>query len=227
MAQSVGSAEAISQRIREHIDEFMALQIRLPLIEAINTEIIARQDSSPTVQNPLVWQMVLDLWAMFVIDLASLREGMVQGHGAFGLLRIAPEAIPRMTADCEERAGQAQELDEVSRRVFGTVPPLQQEDVKAAISRFLKSTQAIDDDRNKVRAHQNEFPPSSRAALSKHVLPLAGLREQLETVKRYLIDLGVLLGKPYILEEELGEPQQTARDLVDLLSYGSFDRMQR
>jgi len=192
----------------------------------LDREITARlEEEGLPVLNPLVWRMVWDTYAMLVVDLASLRNGMTdRHHGLFALLRTAPHLIARMPASQEQREGQAAEVDYLIERTFGKLPPLDGQDVDRAAMTFRKATQAIDDDRNKVRAHRFEPPPSARDKLQRYAARLDVVRQQVQIVEQYLVDIGVLLGQPYILEDSAGQPRQTARDLADLLQYGSFER---
>ena len=83
---------------------FIVTKRRYPLLVATAKELDkltdrmdrGRTDKSETpIRNDAVLQLVRDCFDMFVIDLASIREGLIERAGLLNRLKMSPEVLKR------------------------------------------------------------------------------------------------------------------------------------
>ena len=213
------------------------------LTDAMNT---GRTDGKETpIRNDAVLQLVRDCFDMFVIDLASIREGLVEASGLLNQLKKSPSRLKRCDAsefaprpvvviggDDHDRV--AAEVDEYGRELIAKgindalewlIPaeyPVTADGVGRLIARFIKETDPIDKDRNHVRAHRYEHRPFDR---HRHFQPLTALQSQLELFEHLLGDLYLVLTRnSYHLELKFqASNSRTADDLADIMVHGSIN----
>jgi hypothetical protein len=80
------------------VRRFVSIKLRYPLLlataEALDRLILHLKKSSHTaivIRNDAVYQLLLDCFDMFVIDLASLRNGLIGRTGLFNHLKKKPD----------------------------------------------------------------------------------------------------------------------------------------
>lgn len=213
------------------------------LTETMNAR---RTDGEETpIRNDAVLQLVRDCFDMFVIDLASIREGLVEDMGVLNRIKKSPSRLSRCDAsefaprpamviggDDHERVAAevaahgrelvAQGINKALERLIPGEYPVTPNGITDLIARFIKATDPVDKDRNHVRAHRYEHRPFDR---HRHFQPLTAIQGQLDLFEQLLGDLYLVLTRNwYDLERRFqASHSRTAHDLADLMVHGSIN----
>lgn len=199
--------------------------------------------------NDAVFQMLRDSFDMLVIDLASIREGITAKSGLLGRLkndfisrlrRWAPEDIEPQKgvvyggdpATHEEFLAQhdalirrqiADNANGVLERLIPGEYPVTQTGIGTLIDRFRRDTEAIDRDRNHVRAHRYEHRQGDR---NRYFCSPDAVGEHLKVMESYLVDLYLVLtlGDYHATLDFNSSAKHVAKDLADLIVHGSINR---
>ncbi|MFY0526126.1 hypothetical protein ACN28I_24260 [Archangium gephyra] len=196
--------------------------------------------------NDAVFQLARDSFDMFVIDLFSTRERLVK-RGLLHLLeqdcsrlrRCDPSEIPMVPAMLhggidgpEDYARIQAEVQQhhrelVTRSINGALDrlipgesPVTPKGVQALVKRFMKQTEPLERDRNRVRAHRYE-----RHFDARHFQSLGDLQGQLDIFERLLGDLYLVLTRnAFIFHLNFhASTEGTAEDLADIMVHGSIN----
>ncbi|NNB89470.1 hypothetical protein [Corallococcus exiguus] len=196
--------------------------------------------------NDAVLQLARDSFDMFVIDLFSLRERLVR-RGLFNLLeedcarlrRCDPLEIPtrpamihgdiggpedyaRIQAEVQQHHRElvAQSINGALDRLIPGEYPVMPKGVQALVRRFMKETEPLDRDRNRVRAHRYE-----RHFDSQHFQSLGELQGQLDIFERLLGDLYLVLTRNvFMFQLDFhADSEGAAEDLADIMVHGSIN----
>jgi hypothetical protein len=246
--QRTANDEGLSVAIRRTIRHLLVIKSRLPFIKAYDEEIRFRIDLKTVWRrNEGVYQAMRDSYDMLVIDLASLREGMVSKDGVLNQLAKHLELFQPFTwnnvshepaglaspmpidgkeaVERWEREQKALYLNQALKRLFPGSPPVTEKCVPALIKRFRDETEPMMSDRNRVRAHRYEG--ASRDPSFFQTIP--SVESQIGVFEQYLNDLyAVTENGMYSMEPPLrASPHTTAQDLVDLVQHGSIDEATR
>jgi len=163
-----------------------------------------------------------DSFDMLVIDLYSVRE-RVSRHGLFELLKQTPERLsptPSTISDAYFAALVTAQIRDAAVRLNRTDQPATLATVEALCARFRDDTNALDEDRNRVRAHRFQ----QKRDTSHLFIVLPDLRQQIDVMRRYLEDLYLVLthnGHSMDLADESGN---LAQDMADVIVHGSINR---
>lgn len=199
--------------------------------------------------NDAVIQMLRDSFDMLVIDLASVRENMVEKKGLLGRLKSdlyaqvrqcrpddlearkimvfgddpASHDAVRAELDAAERRRSAEAVNAALGQVFPGGYPVTSAAVAKLIERFMKDTDALDKDRNHIRAHRYEYRPFDR---NKYFCPPDAVSEHLKVIEKYLVDLYFVItwGTYYATLDFNSGAKHVAEDLADLIVHGSIGR---
>lgn len=194
--------------------------------------------------NDAVVQMLRDSFDMLVIDLASIRESMVERKGLLGRLKsdlhvhirqcassdLKPRSVVafgtdhdgiRAEYDAAERRSIAKAVNTALGEMFPGGFPVTSNAVGKLIERFIRDTDAIDKDRNHVRAHRYEHRPFDR---TKYFCPPDAVGEHLKVIEKYLVDLYfVVTWATYHAHLDFNSgAKRVAEDLADLIVHGSI-----
>jgi hypothetical protein len=236
--------QSLTEQISSTVNALLVVKARLPpILDLIEELKLVAQDEKVGVKNGIVLQMARDSFDMCVIDLASLRERMVQDTGILNQLRHHLERfLPRTPASFGGRevtwlgkadpvglkAVQAHEQrllakyhHEALQRLFRGVP-VTDSAVDALIQRFLDDTRAIDRDRNTVRAHRYEIPPN---LAEKFYLEPKRVQSELKKFDRYLNDISLVVDSSTWAMEPLvyGNKKDAVEGMADLIVWGGIN----
>ena len=240
------------------IHAFVRTKRRYQLLVAAASELdrltdtmnVRRADGNETpIRNDAVLQLVRDCFDMFVIDLASIREGLVEPMGVLNRIKENPSRLTRCDAsklaprpvmviggDDHERVAAevdacrrelvAKGINEALERLVPGEYPVTPEGITKLIAKFIKATDPVDKDRNHVRAHRYEHRPFDR---HRHFQPLPAHQDQLDLFEQLLGDLYLVLTRnSYHLELRFqASHSRTAHDLADLMVHGSINEATR
>ncbi|MBZ4421760.1 hypothetical protein [Myxococcus sp. RHSTA-1-4] len=241
----------------EALHAYVVTKRRYPLLVATTKSIdtllerLRVQNTSPRkpgIWNDAVLQLLRDSFDVFVIDLASIRERLVEKNGLLSQLkkecarlrRCEPaeiEAQPVMLSGDMRGADpgriEAEFQQHVRERIAGSINaslsrlipdeyPVTAKGVEALIKRFMKDTEPVERDRNHVRAHRYEYRGFDRR---KHFQPLDELQGQLDIFEQLLGDLFHVLtrGTFGFKLRFTASTEGTAEDLADLMVHGSIN----
>ncbi|WP_147443680.1 hypothetical protein [Corallococcus sicarius] len=196
--------------------------------------------------NDAVLQLARDSFDMFVIDLFSIRERLVR-RGLLHLLekdcarlkRCDPSEISTRPAIISGNIGGPEDYARIQAEVQqhhrelvtqsingaldGLIPgeyPVTPQGVQTLVKRFMKETEPLERDRNRVRAHRYE-----RHFDVQHFQSLDDLQSQLDIFERLLGDLYLVLTRnSFIFRLDFhASTEGTAQDLADIMVHGSIN----
>lgn len=174
------NSDVLVQSVKTAIHSLLVVKARLPLLAEIDAAFVRQAPKAGSiVRNDVIFQLIRDSFDMLVIDLASMREGLVGPYGVFKLLRAsracftafsidnvqvaptiwldgAPSPAGQAASHRQDRQKAAARLNERVDHLFGCPPPVTDAHVTELVDRFRQETQPIMDDRNRVRAHRYE-----------------------------------------------------------------------
>lgn len=249
--------DELLELLDEVINAYVVTKRRFPLLLATTASINTRIDRlriqnvsprAPGLWNDAVLQLLRDSFDVFVIDLASIRERIVESTGILNRLkrdctrlrRCAPSEIPpqpvmlfgdmrgadraRIEAETQQQDREriAGNINASLARLFPDEYPVTPEGVGALIRRFRRNTEPLDSDRNHVRAHRYEYRNFDR---QKFFQPLDDIQGQLDIFEQLLGDLFLVLrwdGLSFDLQFE-ADTEGSANDLADLMVHGSIN----
>jgi hypothetical protein len=244
--------------LNKAIHAYVFTKRRYPLLLATTKELDALIDHlkltrvggrRPGIWNDAVLQVVRDSFDMLVIDLASIRESLIEKNGLLHRLRAEcnrlrryepsefaarPVMIVSDNGDDTDNARVETEVQQYGRELVANsindalarlIPdefPVTSKGVEALIKRFIKETEPLDKDRNHVRAHRYEYRNFDR---KKYFQPLDNLQDQLDIIERLLRDLYLVLTKTsYHLDLRFqADTKRTAEGLADFMVHGSVN----
>ncbi|WP_157757460.1 hypothetical protein [Corallococcus macrosporus] len=249
--------DELLELLDEVINAYVVTKRRFPLLLATTMSIdklidrLRSQNTGPRAPglwNDAVLQLLRDSFDVFVIDLASIRERLVEGSGLLNRLkkdcarlrRCEPSEIPpqpimlfgdmrgadraRIEAETQQhnRERIAGSINASLARLFPDEYPVTPEGVGALIRRFMKSTEPVVRDRNHVRAHRYEYRSFDR---HQYFQPLDEIQGQLDIFEQLLGDLFHVLRWGVVgfeLQFE-ADSEGAAEDLADLMVHGSIN----
>lgn len=200
------------------------------------------------IRNDIIWQMLVDSYAMLVIDLASLCHGMIEPGGFFnklkefsGELRVKSyrkiadtEIIGSAPSDLKNRIqvdfkkAAAQHIKDAFFRLF---PDLQGSDemkandkhINALKTRFVTFAAEVRNDRDKYHAHRYQKKKGNINTQSLK-LTLAKIETHFEHLEQIISDISLVTTNTSHVYSDLNADisDSTCRDLVDLVSIGSI-----
>lgn len=204
---------------------FMA-QRRCGLLVGTRRQVERLQQFFPEkrVYNSIVLQPFYDSFDMLVIDLCSAAEAWLEpNQGLFSLLR---EGTDRLRPRSEDDFGGGRKGQVIARNVNAAINELVPEEspvtpngIKRWRSRFLKATQQVRDDRNKVRAHRYEEIKGEREP-SSYAVPLEAYVAHVEYLVRHIY-LASMAINARGFDTEIKIPSSESADLADLIFHGS------
>ncbi len=235
-ATDSSKGDEVDALLKKGINDLLNIKGRLPLHKAIIDEVqrVGVETGDPV--NDAVLQLVRDGFDMLVIDLASLREGLVARYGLLNKLNTCLPRLGRFTVEGLDREGipyleeersapewqrerSADDRNKVFDRLFPACSLVTEEHVTDLIKRFRKDTHPTDRDRNEVRAHRFETPNAQWRQTLEMV------EKQIAVFERYFNDLAFVLTLTHYCMDPLiyANPNQTAKDLVSLIMLGRAD----
>lgn len=245
----VEQASPIFEALENAIWAFARVRRRYPLLVDTAAELDrVRAHFKPPTHNDGLMQVMRDSFDMLVIDLFSIRESLVERGGLLNLVRDRPEYLRRRTPDefkppsitivgvsdearerflpeAQRQAQQryARDINKAIERLVGPSDPVTAADVVAWIARFRAETEALDSDRNRVRAHRYQRGSKDTNHL---FIPLSDLAAQIAAVQHLLSDLYLIFHNgTFSLEMSFEcDPVGTAESLADLLVHGTINR---
>jgi hypothetical protein len=242
------AAEDARKRLDDVVWAFTLVRRRYPLLVQTAEEMeVLRRHFTRNFYNDGVLQVLRDSFDMLVIDLFSIREAIVESDGLIARLRQLPGFL-RPAVDGEEwtapippkdRGAKPENrdarrdafferhfikgLNDAVERLAPHGAAASPDAAKSLIKRFRTETAALDDDRNRVRAHRYEKTSKETNHL---FIPLPDLAAQMETMERYISELYfVSTGNNFHMSTTFSySDDETARDLADLIVLGSINR---
>lgn len=251
--------DELLELLDEAISAYVVTKRRYPLLLATTSSLdtlierLKVKNASPRepgIWNDAVLQLLRDSFDVFVIDLASIRERLVEKNGLLNRLKTEcvrlrhcdPSEIParpamvhihgdmsgvdrtRIQTEVEQQARERVAAS-INAALFRLIPdenPITPKGVEALIKRFMKATEPVDKDRNHVRAHRYEHRNFDR---QKYFQPLDELQGQLDIIERLLGDLYLVLTRnAFIFRLDFhASTERTAEDLADIMVHGSIN----
>jgi hypothetical protein len=243
--------EPINSAIQKTLDDavwaFIEVGRRYPLLLRTSEELDrVRARFRYQFHNDGLMQVLRDSFDMFVIDLYSIRESLVEKGGLLDLVRnnlsclrrrspeeFDPGPITVIGVSRERRHEMMPELQEASRRriakdindaidrLVGPTDPVTCSQVDGLIKRVRAETEPLDRDRNRVRAHRYQRDHQD----TSHFINLPDWTKQIETIERYLKNLHLALTECGTSTSGafMGATGTTHEDLADILVHGSIN----
>lgn len=226
---------SVEKMLDDAVWAFVLVRRRYPLLVATLDELERLEARFPDHHaNDGVLRLVHDSFDMLVIDLCSVREGLVSSKGLLNGLRRDQQAVRRRVPSEFRTSVDGRAIDDfLARRIaadinaaidrlFGASDPVTEQDVLQLIARFRADTKSIYLDRNKVRAHRYE--PGARD-WARCFIPLRGLEAEIETLEKYLKDLHLAITSgSFAMDLNFdASPQAAGQDLADIIIHGSIN----
>jgi hypothetical protein len=238
----------IASALENAVWSFTLVRRRYPLLMETAAELErVREHAKPKGHNDGLTQIMRDSFDMLVIDLFSIRESLVERGGVLDLLRQSPEVLRRRSPEefhpnvtgaglsdedrsrllpelrRAEQERYARDINAAISRLVGPSEPVTAESVDKLIAQFRGETEALDRDRNRVRAHRYQRGSRDAAHL---FIPLPDLAAQIVVVERLLVDLYLIVHNASfgMAMTFACDPTGTAESLADLLVHGTINR---
>jgi hypothetical protein len=215
--------DPIVEELETAIFAFLLVKQRYPILMATAAEmdrLRGRSDIRKTANGAAI-QIMRDSFDMLVIDLYSVRERLAR-NGLFEMLKRTPERlspIPSTAPDPYLAHLVTGQIRDAAIRLNGTDQPSTSATVENLCARFRDDTKALDDDRNRVRAHRYQ----QRRDTSDLFIVLPDLQGQIDVMRRYLEDLYLVIthnGHSMDLADTSGN---LAEDMADIIVHGSIN----
>lgn len=212
--------------LEREIHNFLRVKRRYPVLKATVEEVraLGLRRGLERLRNDAFVQFFWDAVAMLVIDMYSVRQSMIKKEGVFDFLRRTPERLqipePKYRRDTLERID-APALRELMRSFVADGRPATEDFVNSLCAAFIRDTDRIDDDRNKVRAHPFERNTKEPA---RFLIPLPDLESEIKTMWSYLHTLYLFVTIGHFddgLVFQTGT-EGAARNFADLMVHGSI-----
>ncbi|HEX3694520.1 MAG TPA: hypothetical protein VH374_03935 [Polyangia bacterium] len=238
----------ISSALENAVWAFTLVRRRYPLLMDTAAELgRVREHVNVYGHNDGLMQIMRDSFDMLVIDLFSIRESLVERGGLLDLVRQSPQILRRRSPEefhpnetgaglsDEERTRMLPDLIRLTQeryargintainRLVGSSDPVTAESVDQLIADFRRATEALDRDRNRVRAHRYQRGSHDTTHL---FIPLPDLVSQIGVVERLLADFYLIVHNgSFAMEMTFAcDPTGTAESLADLLVHGTINR---
>jgi len=212
--------------LEEQEQILLAFRTRCLALKAFEDELIARTGERPfAIANTVVWDAMFAERDNLVIHFASWIRAFTKKGGFFGQLcaHHFRELREQFSAALTEtpKPGRDRRLTRLACRLPDAARrgALNPEDIDALRSASREELEHVVDDRDAFRAHPYERMRKGTAQMLKiNEISLA-----LEAAERLLNDLRLLIGRGQLVYsyQSLTNREETAKDLVDLVLFGS------
>jgi hypothetical protein len=217
------SSDTLVEELRLAIFFFAEVRQRYPLLRTTAAEMERLRKRTDIRQTPnlAAIRIMRDCFDMLVIDLYSIRERLTKKDGVFDILKRDPVRLaptPSRVANAHLAEIVTVQVHEAASRLNGPAPA-SLETIEALCRRFRADTEALDDDRNRVRAHRYQ----QRSDTSPLFIALPDLQTQIDVLERYLKDIYLVVTHNGHSMDLADSSSRLAWDMADIIVHGSIN----